>query len=87
MGERLRSAVAAVPLLVTASVGMAVIELGAGAAAASEVYERLFAEADAAMYAAKRNGGNQACVAQRDASDPAVDESGGPAVVVEPGER
>lgn len=60
MGERLCNAVATVPFSVTASIGTAIIELGDGDASAA--YKWLFAEADAAMYAAKRNGGNQARV-------------------------
>jgi diguanylate cyclase (GGDEF)-like protein len=60
-GERLCGAIAAIPFSVTASVGTATIPLSHfGAEDVNERYRRLLAEADAAMYAAKRNGGNQA---------------------------
>lgn len=60
------AAIAALPHPVTASVGAAVTEWGAVPDAAAAV-ESLIATADAAMYQAKRNGGNQALV-QRAAS-------------------
>jgi diguanylate cyclase (GGDEF)-like protein len=60
-GERLCGAIAATPFSVTASVGTATIALSHfGAEDVNERHGRLLAEADAAMYAAKRNGGNQA---------------------------
>ena len=60
-GEWLCGAIAATPFSVTASVGTATIALSHfGAEDVNERRGRLLAEADAAMYAAKRNGGNQA---------------------------
>jgi diguanylate cyclase (GGDEF)-like protein len=56
--ERLRSAVASLPWNVTASVGVACAACTSDGATRSIVGD-IVAAADAAMYAAKRNGGNQ----------------------------
>jgi diguanylate cyclase (GGDEF)-like protein len=59
-GERLCAAVGTVSLPVTASVGTATVALSSYTAEdAAEVFDRLVAEADAAMYRAKRGGGDQ----------------------------
>ena len=59
--ERLCGAIAATPFSVTASGGTATIALSHfGDEDVNERHGRLLAEADAAIYAAKRNGGNQA---------------------------
>lgn len=61
LGERLCGVVASVSLPVTASVGTAAVALGGiGGADSTEVFNQLVAEADRAMYTAKRGGGNQA---------------------------
>ncbi|CDO87853.1 diguanylate cyclase [Mycobacterium triplex] len=60
-GSRLCEAVAATPLPVTASVGIATLALsGVGSNDAEEAYRQVVARADAAMYEAKKLGGNQA---------------------------
>lgn len=60
IAERLRKEVAAIPLGATASVGVASIRwIHAGDAEARAVIEHLVDAADAAMYEAKRAGGNQ----------------------------
>jgi diguanylate cyclase (GGDEF)-like protein len=60
MGERLRVAIASAPLPVTASIGTAIVALcGVDSADFTELYNQLVAEADTAMYTAKRAGGNQ----------------------------
>ncbi len=60
-GHKLSKAVAAIPAPVTASVGTATLPLrSVGCDDAERAYRELVAEADAAMYEAKRCGGNQA---------------------------
>jgi diguanylate cyclase (GGDEF)-like protein len=57
--ERLRSAIAATPFGVTASLGVASTRLRPAAAFGRDAIDKLIATADAAMYDAKRSGGNQ----------------------------
>ncbi|WP_445169773.1 GGDEF domain-containing protein [Mycolicibacterium sp. Dal123E01] len=57
--EELRMAIAAVPWGVTASLGLAATVIRAPALKPLELIEWLIAQADAAMYQAKRSGGNQ----------------------------
>lgn len=60
-GHRLCRAVAAIPAPVTASVGTATLSLrNVGCDDAERAFRQLVAEADAAMYEAKRCGGNRA---------------------------
>jgi diguanylate cyclase (GGDEF)-like protein len=60
-GERLSEAVAAIPAPVTASVGTATLALrGVGTDDADRAFRQVVLHADAAMYEAKRGGGNQA---------------------------
>lgn len=60
-GHRLCHAVAAIPAAVTASVGTATLPLrSVGCDDAERAFRQLVADADAAMYEAKRCGGNQA---------------------------
>jgi diguanylate cyclase (GGDEF)-like protein len=60
-GHRLCHAVAAIPAPVTASVGTATLPLrSVGCDDAEQAFRQLVAEADTAMYEAKRCGGNQA---------------------------
>lgn len=60
-GHRLCHAVAAIPAQVTASVGTATLPLrSVGCDDAEGAFRQLVADADAAMYEAKRGGGNQA---------------------------
>ena len=60
-GEELCNAVGALLASVTASVGTATVELrSVGADDVEEAFRQLVADADAAMYEAKRCGGNQA---------------------------
>jgi diguanylate cyclase (GGDEF)-like protein len=63
-GEKMREAVAATPHRVTASVGIASLRLHAGpssARSARQFVDELIACADAAMYEAKRAGGDRTC--------------------------
>lgn len=60
MAERMREAIAAIPTDVTASIGTAVAPLAAASArSVQDLIDRLIHTADAAMYEAKRAGGNQ----------------------------
>lgn len=59
MAERIRTAIASLPWNVTASVGVACAAVGTGDAGTRSIVEDIVAVADAAMYAAKRSGGNQ----------------------------
>lgn len=59
LAERLRAAFAAMPDGVTASIGVACMDLGSpGDPDAELMVARLLLDADSAMYAAKRSGGN-----------------------------
>ena len=57
--EAVRNAVAAIPFGITASVGVARLSLKSVSVLGSETIDDLIAVADAAMYDAKRSGGNQ----------------------------
>lgn len=59
LAERLRLAVADLPWSVTASVGVACAVVGGTDGATRSIVEDIVAAADAAMYAAKRDGGNR----------------------------
>lgn len=62
MAERLCEAIAAIPLQITASIGIAAARLsGTTTKANQELIEDLTRAADTAMYDAKRAGGNQVC--------------------------
>lgn len=61
VAERLRHAIAEVPVPVTASVGTACASLDNGSQLNLRLLEELIEAADAAMYRAKRAGGNQVC--------------------------
>jgi diguanylate cyclase (GGDEF)-like protein len=60
MAERLRQAIAALPIRITASIGTASAPL-ATAEADQQLIDRLVRTADIAMYSAKRAGGDQIC--------------------------
>ncbi len=69
-GRRMRDAVAAIEFPVTASVGIATTAVGdVRAATAEQVLQHMVAEADEAMYCAKRRGGNQAYHAGQNANN------------------
>lgn len=59
--DRLRSAIASTPFGITASVGIAITPLRLASVLHRDVIDELIATADAAMYEAKRSGGNQTC--------------------------
>lgn len=60
MVERLRCAIAATPPLLSASIGVVITPMPALATSPpQELFDELVADADAAMYEAKRAGGNQ----------------------------
>lgn len=62
MAERLREAIAAVPYQITASIGTSGVALDTSPAVAEmQLIEDLISTSDAAMYQAKRAGGNQVC--------------------------
>lgn len=58
--RRLCIAIAALPFGITASVGTAAVHLAGAESNADDLIRKLMSAADAAMYAAKRRGGNQA---------------------------
>ena len=60
MAERLRQAIAALPIRITASIGTAGIHPAYRPGDRGDLLTELIAAADAAMYVAKRRGGNQA---------------------------
>ncbi|MEU7143742.1 GGDEF domain-containing protein [Nocardia sp. NPDC046473] len=75
VGERLRSAIETMPdlpLPITASVGIAVLE-GTRTTSSDDVatYRRLLRRSDSAMYRAKRRGGNAVAIAGQDEPPPA----------------
>lgn len=59
--ERIRAAIASTEWGVTASLGVATVELTASIGSYSETIDGLVSAADKAMYEAKRAGGNQVC--------------------------
>lgn len=61
VAERLRRAIAELPVPVTASVGTACASLGNDSQLNLRLLDELIEAADAAMYRAKRAGGNQVC--------------------------
>ncbi len=61
VAERLRQAIAELPVPVTASIGTACAPLKNGSQVNLRLLDELVEAADAAMYAAKRAGGNQVC--------------------------
>lgn len=61
VAERLRRAIAELPVPVTASIGTACAPLKNGSQVNLRLLDELVEAADAAMYAAKRAGGNQVC--------------------------
>ncbi|WP_431234427.1 GGDEF domain-containing protein [Mycolicibacterium psychrotolerans] len=61
VAERLRQAIADLPVPVTASIGTACAPLKNGSQVNLRLLDELVEAADAAMYAAKRAGGNQVC--------------------------
>lgn len=62
MAERLCDAIAAIPFEISASIGTSSVALGTGpATSAMQLIDNLTVTSDAAMYRAKRAGGNQVC--------------------------
>jgi GGDEF domain-containing protein len=62
MAEQLRQAIAEVPFPITASIGTSGVALDTSPAVAdTQLIDDLLGTSDAAMYEAKRAGGNQVC--------------------------
>lgn len=62
MAERLCDAIAAIPFAITASIGTSSAPLTVGPATpVMQLIDDLIDSSDAAMYQAKRAGGNQVC--------------------------
>jgi GGDEF domain-containing protein len=62
MAERLCDAIAAIPFEITASIGTSSVPLsGAPVTPVMQLIDDLIETSDAAMYQAKRAGGNQVC--------------------------
>jgi diguanylate cyclase (GGDEF)-like protein len=72
MADRLREGIAAMPFEITASIGTSSVSLSTGASApAMQLIDDLIRNSDAAMYQAKRAGGNQVCHYSKVAPPPA----------------